>query len=303
MNKVIKRRSASFRSFGSASAIFLLGVFCVQPATAALLNVSGVPVLDRAGTADSGLTWGASGTLAKQENYSNPMSWGVNGVYTLGNPGVTTTNPGPVSSGANATYTPAAIFSTATNKSTSWFYANTGYGGAGGYLGCAITGILQNCDAGTLTITFSGPVTNPVLHIQDIGGSGNSNSVSHSKYTLASSGSLMRLSGTPKFQVSGNTIQTAYSPANEPPVGSGSVMVIGTFTSISFTVLAVQEATLGNSATNDLQPWEGVSLVISLGDPSIGAATVPTLSDWAMILMASLMAMFGYARLRRERDR
>ena len=29
-------------------------------------------------------------------------------------------------------------------------------------------------------------------------------------------------------------------------------------------------------------------------------ANVPTLSEWAMIFMASLMAMFGYNRLRRQ---
>lgn len=298
MEKVFKNRFANFHTFGSASALLIIGVLCVQPARAALLNISGIPVLDRAGTADSGLTWGASGTLAEQKSYTPPLTWNNGYSITVGNPSVTTTNVGSVASGPNATYTPAAIINSVASKSTSWFYANTG---DGGNLSCATTGVIQNCDAGTLTITFSGPVTNPVLHLYDIGGNYNNDSVSRSSYSLTSSGSLMRLSGTAKFQVSGNTISTAYSPANESPIGSGSVMVVGTFTSISFAVRAIQEATLGNSTTNNLRPWEGVSLVISQGDPSIGAA-VPTLNEWAMIFMASLMAMFGYTRLRNRRS-
>ena len=46
------------------------------------------------------------------------------------------------------------------------------------------------------------------------------------------------------------------------------------------------------------------SQIVDPGGPAVVSSTdeaIPTLSEWAMIFMASLMAMFGYARLRRQR--
>jgi len=43
-----------------------------------------------------------------------------------------------------------------------------------------------------------------------------------------------------------------------------------------------------------------VTVTVTLAAPSSQAAPIPTLSEWAMILMASLMGMFAFVRMRRQ---
>ncbi|MEM9733691.1 MAG: DUF4347 domain-containing protein, partial [Pseudomonadota bacterium] len=106
-------------------------------------------------------------------------------------------------------------------------------------------------DAGTLqmTINFSQPVTDPVIHLDRLGGSsgGLTNSAS---FTLTTPGaSLTRLSGVSHFDVNGNTFQrtpdvpgglNSQSSTNSTQgTAAGSVQVNGTFTSITFDVTGV----------------------------------------------------------------
>jgi hypothetical protein len=41
--------------------------------------------------------------------------------------------------------------------------------------------------------------------------------------------------------------------------------------------------------------------IVPLPHSAFASESISTLSEWAMIFMASLMAMFGYSRLRRQR--
>jgi hypothetical protein len=58
---------------------------------------------------------------------------------------------------------------------------------------------------------------------------------------------------------------------------------------------------LGGSASPAI-PGTGGSALMSFTPkgPSPAPTAVPTLGEWAMILMASLMAMFGIRRMRRQ---
>ncbi len=108
---------------------------------------------------------------------------------------------------------------------------------------------------GTLTFTFDQPVTDPILHIDRIGGRGGgpSNSV---QLTLTTGGvTLTRLSGTDDFDVTATTIErrpdiatTAEGEAFQPVdrgSAAGSVRVNGTVTSVSFNWTGVGVEGLG----------------------------------------------------------
>ncbi|MEL7274455.1 MAG: DUF4347 domain-containing protein, partial [Pseudomonadota bacterium] len=115
-------------------------------------------------------------------------------------------------------------------------------------------------DGGTveLTIDFSQPVTNPVLHLDRLGGAagGQSNSA---LFTLTTAGaSLTRLSGPGHFEVTSTTIQrTPDAPAavttqsnlnSTQGTAAGSVQINGTFTSITFDITGVGPDGFGGDA-------------------------------------------------------
>ncbi|MGB5555463.1 MAG: T9SS type B sorting domain-containing protein [Flavobacteriaceae bacterium] len=96
-----------------------------------------------------------------------------------------------------------------------------------------------------LTFTFSQPVTNPILHIDRLGGVHETNSTSALLTMITSGIILQRLSGNgPHFEVNGNqitrtpdqTISGANGECGTPTdgVAAGSVQLQGTFSSVSF---------------------------------------------------------------------
>ncbi|MEH6417124.1 GEVED domain-containing protein [Pseudomonas sp. CGJS7] len=107
------------------------------------------------------------------------------------------------------------------------------------------------CNRGTLTITYSRPVTNPILHFVGLGGQNNSTVdiiSSRSVHVLTTPGVTMTmLPGASNLQVTGSTIDlinTTYNgnscsaptaPANQF-AGCGSVRINGTVSTLTFTV-------------------------------------------------------------------
>ncbi len=119
---------------------------------------------------------------------------------------------------------------------------------------------LASDDSGTevMTITFSAPVKDPILHIDRIGGSDGTSQTSMD-LTLQTPGvTLTRLSGTPHFSVAGNVITNSelgqplgtgytFESSTDPTKGtaSGSVKLNGTFTTVSFLFSPAPGATEG----------------------------------------------------------
>lgn len=98
---------------------------------------------------------------------------------------------------------------------------------------------------GTYTVSFNKPVTNPVFHIDRVGGY--SGSVSNSsKWILASSGTMYRLAGVDHFDtfadnsfirtIGDTTTNSESSLSTANGTAAGSVLISGTHSSVSFTV-------------------------------------------------------------------
>ncbi len=109
------------------------------------------------------------------------------------------------------------------------------------FLGYGTTG-----GTGVLTFNFSQPVTNPVLHIDRLGGGADTNATS-ALLTMISTGiTIQRLSGNgTHFEVNGNQITRTPNQILTPPVNqecdigsvgvsAGSIRLNGTFTSVAF---------------------------------------------------------------------
>ena len=116
---------------------------------------------------------------------------------------------------------------------------------------------------GTVTITFSQPVTNPIINLDRLGGNsaydpntlvtGDEESISNgARWTLTSGGTLTKVSGTSHFDVTSSTIERTPNQAmsytgtsTESGTNSlintaaGSVRVNGTFTTITFQLTGV----------------------------------------------------------------
>lgn len=110
---------------------------------------------------------------------------------------------------------------------------------------------------GSVTFTFSAAVTNPILHIDRLGGISGTNNTS--VWTLATSGaSLTSLGGTDDFLVSGNSFQEDLTGGTDtqsestigrtPGTASGSVRVNGTFTTLTFNL-----STAGPSGADEIE--------------------------------------------------
>ncbi len=99
---------------------------------------------------------------------------------------------------------------------------------------------------GTVTITFSKAVTNPIIHIDRLGGVDGGGLSNSSVWSLATSGAtLTRLAGPSHFLTTATTFQrqtgiatagTESSLTNATGTAAGSVQVNGTFTTLTFTV-------------------------------------------------------------------
>ena len=201
-------------------------------------------------------SWTAVGATAAND-YSNT----TDGITTT----VTFTNAG--------TSTFAATATNDTLNVAGPYNATSGTGGlvAGTFdnaaLGSASLSTLwsstNNTDTGTVTITFSTAVTNPVIHIDRIGGNAGGVSTS-SLWTLTTpSATLTKVAGVTNFLVDpilgtitekiGVTTAGGFvSQSNTDPTlgtGAGSVRVNGTFTTITFSV----KMTGGNSGGDGLE--------------------------------------------------
>lgn len=150
-----------------------------------------------------------------------------------------------------------------------------------GGFGCAVTlGVEQTCtDRGTITITFSQPVSNPRLHFTGLGTTGTAAlGRFHAYFQLTGSSpsgaTLSALSGNSIFSTSGTTITNSQtitsvsSLCNSTPqqAACGSVQVNGTnITSLTFSANLRYRLTAGgwpnNNATSEL---DGHMLGISL---------------------------------------
>ena len=197
-----------------------------------------------------------AGILAK----TNSGTWVANGAtaandWTNTTDGITTTVTFTNASGSTGTFIDIAnnTLNTAAGGVTNGTFDN----GAAGSASLAATFDANNANAvGTVTITFSTAVTNPVIHLDRIGGvSGTANS---SIWTLTSGGTLTRLSGVNHFLVdstagtiqrqtggSSNGSESNTSSANG--TAAGSVRVNGTFTTITFNLRMTSNAGAGDA--------------------------------------------------------
>ncbi|MDX2249367.1 MAG: T9SS type A sorting domain-containing protein [Bacteroidia bacterium] len=112
-----------------------------------------------------------------------------------------------------------------------------------------IDNVSDDKGSGVLTFSFSETVKNPVLHIDRIGGWGNTTS-SSAKFTVTTPGvTLVRITGTNAFEVTSSTffrtpdITTttqgeAYMSANKG-TAAGTIVLKGTFSSVSFSYTGV----------------------------------------------------------------
>lgn len=159
-----------------------------------------------------------------------------------------TTNNGTATAGARGWSAPQYSPALDTGDSVTSPLVNTG--------GCNSTGTCSGL--GTLTVAFSQPVQNPVLHLSGIGGaarSGNNQSDLHAVMDLATPGvSLTKVAGNAQLAVSGTRVtatndSTSASCTTTVSGGTfdnaaasaacGSVRVNGTVTSVQFTMSAV----------------------------------------------------------------
>ena len=138
-----------------------------------------------------------------------------------------------------------------------------------------VWGSTNNTDVGTVTISFDRAVTNPVLHLDRMGGvlagPAGAQPPNGSLWTLTTSGaSLTRLSGTSHFVVnsttgtitraiSGTTTGTESNANASLGTAAGSVRINGTFTSITFKVIINPAAGAGSG--------DGMELALAIDAP------------------------------------
>ena len=204
--------------------------------------------VDNTGGDEAGGDWVLEATAGAIEGtaLSNPL---YAGLLLKTNTGVWTANGATAANdwvntvdGVTTTVTFDAAFSAASGVQTLNTIAAFDNAAQGG----ASLGAQWNSGAGTVTITFSTAITNPVIHLDRLGGvNGTSNS---SLWTLATVGaSLTKLSGPAHFEVNSatGTIQRTTGVASAGSESSltsttgssaGSVRINGTFTTITFNV-------------------------------------------------------------------
>lgn len=143
------------------------------------------------------------------------------------------------------------------------------------------------CNAGTLTVTFSRPVTNPIMHVSGIGGisSGtNTNGTTYdnrarSIYTIATPGVTFQSLGSPNnLSVTSTQLTSASTdPATScqattngrgTVAGCGTVQLTGTFTSVTFNVQIGVRRIFGTDTvlTDDTAVADGVSIAFTVDE-------------------------------------
>lgn len=161
--------------------------------------------------------------------------------------------------------------------------------------GCPQPGILDPINGsictgrGTMTVTFSEPVTNPVIHVSAPGTHDQSGTRHNIIYTLASaqnggspvSASLTALSGNSSFAVSGSSIintrdiATVDFSCGTGAASCGSVQVNGTVTSVTFQVSERGYGLAGYTQTQDATYSDGHVLSASIA-PLVDLAVTKT---------------------------
>ena len=148
-------------------------------------------------------------------------------------------------------------------------------------------GVDQVCSRGSVTFTFSRPVTNPVMHISGIGGTSSSgtNGATYdnrvrTRFTVATPGiSLASVGGTPtNLAVTATTVSSA---APDPSTncqaltngrgsvaGCGSVTLQGTFTAVTFNLDMIVRRVNGTDSTPADDPLtdDGMTLAFTVNE-------------------------------------
>ncbi|GGS33434.1 GEVED domain-containing protein [Deinococcus knuensis] len=156
------------------------------------------------------------------------------------------------------------------------FYADTTC-----YPGSSALDSAATCDRGKLTVTFTRPVTNPVLHLSGLGGNSSIGTVDAwgiaTNFRLTNAGGSMTLLGTPAnlaittvggqpqlgaaaFRSGSDYIQGTCTPATGLAAGCGSVQVNGTYTQLNFDVSMTIVRVLSGTASR-LYPIPGYDSV------------------------------------------
>jgi hypothetical protein len=136
--------------------------------------------------------------------------------------------------------------------------------------------------------TFSSPISTTGLQIKldSVDAGAVSVSLDGNAYvsTAADIGSLTGSQGTAALTISGS----GYAGGN--PEAAGTVTLTNS-PPATVTALTLTKAAGGSSHLSS----------VCFNDAPSSPASIPTLSEWAMLFMASLMAMFGIRRMRRNK--
>jgi hypothetical protein len=121
-------------------------------------------------------------------------------------------------------------------------------------------------------------------------------SATQSSLVLAASPSSINVNGTSTLSTTGGsgTGAVSYTLVSGPCTLSGATL---TGTGVGSCVVTATKAADSTYASATSSP---VTVSVTLAVPSSQAAPIPTLSEWAMILMASLMGMLAFVRHRRS---
>ena len=172
--------------------------------------------------------------LASTTNvWATPISWTDWTAFTAGN--LTGTATGVISTGLNVSYAGQVGSNSVVNGvggNTSWLPASTFSGGnvsngpAPNRDNITLTG---GTGTGVNTITFSSPVTNPVMAIWSLGAGG-----APASFVFLPTEPFTIQSGGPSVEFGGSSITAAGNTVNGVE-GNGTIQFNGTFTQISWT--------------------------------------------------------------------
>lgn len=176
-----------------------------------------------------------------------------------------------------------------TNYPDVWFTPTPPVGilWSGGVIGNATLGSEGSND---ITVDFSEPVFNPRFHFINL---------DNATVTFTGS-SVQRLSGNTFFEVTGEVVNSTTVGGPNPgcaddlggnPLGAcGTVELLGTFTSVTFTAADQSITTTGSG--------DGFLWTMS-ADANAAALAIPTASEWGLILLGFLIVGAALVTLRR----
>lgn len=126
-------------------------------------------------------------------------------------------------------------------------------------------------DLGSITITFSRPVTNPTIHLAGLGGVVGATSFPKANLTLTGPGvTLGAVSPSSKLVAVGNTIKAATNNTSTTcntatPAGCGSVAINGTVSSLTFAITGSFYSS-GAPAVNSVGITDAYNITATLGE-------------------------------------